>query len=252
MPVHHDCECAELEFMTPRRALLKSSLAAASLAATGAVGVALPGRAAAAALTKEERDRLTPDEVIAAFKAGNERFRSGKMEPHDYLAQKRATASGQYPAAVILSCIDSRAPVEIILDTRIGDTFTARVAGNISNDDLLGSLEFACAAAGAKLVLVIGHTACGAVKGAIDGVQLGHLTGLLAKIKPAVAATKYDGERTSKNDAFVDAVAKTNVMRTVEEIRRQSSVLAGLESGGKIKIVGSMYNLDGGRVEFYS
>ena len=172
------------------------------------------------------------------------------METYDYLAQKQATAGGQYPAAAILSCIDSRAPAEIILDTRIGDTFNARIAGNIANDDLLGSLEFACAAAGAKLVLVMGHTACGAVKGAIDGVELGHLTGLLSKIKPAVAATKYTGDRTGPNAAFVDEVAKTNVLRTVETIRQQSSILSGLEKEGKIKIVGSMYHLVGGRVEF--
>jgi carbonic anhydrase len=204
----------------------------------------------AAALTKEERDKLTPDQVIELLQAGNERFRTGKMQAHDYLAQKQATAGGQYPAAVILSCIDSRAPAEIILDTRIGDTFNARIAGNITNDDLLGSLEFACAAAGAKLVLVMGHTACGAVKGAIEGAELGHLTGLLSKIKPAVAATTYAGERTGSNAAFVDAVAKTNVLRTVENIRQQSSVLSGLEKDGKIKIVGSMYHLVGGRAEF--
>jgi len=204
----------------------------------------------AMALTKEERDKLTPDRVIELLQAGNERFRTGKMQAHDYLAQKQATAGGQYPAAVILSCIDSRAPAEIILDARIGDTFNARIAGNITNDDLLGSLEFACAAAGAKLVLVMGHTACGAVKGAIDGAELGHLTGLLSKIKPTVAATTYAGDRTGSNPAFVDAVAKTNVLRTVETIRQQSSVLSSLEKDGKIKVVGSMYHLVGGRVEF--
>jgi carbonic anhydrase len=204
----------------------------------------------AQALTKEQRDNLTPDQVISAMKQGNERFRSGKPQTHDYLAQKQATAAGQYPAAVILSCIDSRAPAEIILDARIGDAFNARIAGNIVNDDLLGSMEFACAAAGAKVILVMGHTACGAVKGAIDGVELGHLTGLLDKIKPAVAATTYSGERTGKNAAFVDEVAKTNVLRTVENIRSKSSVLAGLEKDGKVKIVGSMYQLVGGRVEF--
>ena len=154
------------------------------------------------------------------MKQGNERFRTGKMSPHDYLAQKRATVAGQYPAAVILSCIDSRAPAEIILDAGIGDTFNARIAGNIANDDLLGSLEFACAVAGAKVVLVMGHTACGAIKGAIDGAQLGNLTGLLNKIKPAVDATHYEGERTSKNGEFVDEVAKTNVRLTMGEIRR--------------------------------
>ena len=151
---------------------------------------------------------------------------------------------------MILSCIDSRAPAEIILDAQLGDTFNARVAGNIANDDLIGSLEFACAVAGAKLVLVMGHTACGAIKGAIDNAQLGNLTGLLGKIKPAVDATRYEGDRTSKNDAFVDEVAKTNVRQTVGAIRQRSDVLAGLEKEGKIKIVGSMYHLVGGRVEF--
>jgi carbonic anhydrase len=252
MPVGNECLCPEALNTYSRRAILKSSVGVAAFAATGVAGMAVSGPVAAAALSKEERDKLTPDQVIQMFKDGNERFRAGKMEAHDYLAQKRATAGGQFPAGVILSCIDSRAPAEIILDARIGDTFNARIAGNVANDDLLGSLEFACAAAGAKLVLVMGHTACGAVKGAIDGAQLGHLTGLLEKIKPAVAATKFEGDRSSKNDAFVDAVARTNVMRTVAEIRRQSSVLAGLESGGKIKIVGSMYHLEGGRVEFYT
>ena len=180
---------------------------------------------------------------------GNERFRTGQMFAHDYLAQKRATASGQYPAAAILSCINSRAPAEIILDAAIGDAFNARVAGNIANDDLVGSLEFACAAAGAKLVLVMGHTACGAIKGAIDNVQLGHLTGLLDRIKPAIAATTYAGERTGGNASFVDAVARTNVLRVLDEIRRASGVLAALESDGKIRMVGSMYHLDDGRLE---
>ena len=143
-----------------------------------------------AALTKAQRDKLTPDEIIALMKNGNERFRQGKESPHDYLAQQKASAKGQYPAAVILSCIDSRAPAETILDLGIGDCFNARVAGNVANDDLLGSMEFACKVAGAKVVLVMGHTACGAVKGAIDNVQLGNLTGLLAKIRPAVAATQ--------------------------------------------------------------
>jgi carbonic anhydrase len=132
----------------------------------------------------------------------------------------------------------------------IGDTFNARIAGNIANDDLLGSLEFACAVAGAKVVLVMGHTACGAIKGAIDGAQLGNLTGLLNKIKPAVNATHYEGERTSKNGEFVDEVAKTNVRLTIGVIRERSNVLAGLEKDGKIKIAGSMYRLAGGSVDF--
>ena len=162
------------------------------------------------------------------------------------------TAAGQYPAAVILSCIDSRAPAEIVFDTGIGEIFNARIAGNIANDDVIGSLEFACAVAGAKVILVMGHTACGAIKGAIDDAELGYLTGLLSKIKPAVAATHYDGERSSKNAEFVDEVAKTNVLLTMGELHRRSKVLAALESESKIKIVGAMYHLVGGRVDFLS
>jgi carbonic anhydrase len=228
-----------------RRSVLR---ALAGLTVAGLYGETVLG----AALTAPQREQLSPDAVLAMLEAGNERFRSGKMKAHDYLAQKRATVSGQYPAAAILSCIDSRAPAEIILDTAIGDAFNARVAGNIADEDLLGSLEFACAAAGAKLILVMGHTSCGAIKGAIDGVELGHLTQLLQKIRPAVAGTRYDGERSSKNPAFVDAVAATNVRRTVEQIRAESSVLAGLEQAGKLRIVGSMYHLQGGRVEILS
>ena len=243
--------CSNCSVIASRRTLLKSAV---GMSAIGAIaGLTLLGTAElsfAAALTKEQRDKLTPDEVLDRLKSGNERFRNGKMQAHDYLAQKQATTGGQYPAAAILSCIDSRAPAEIILDAGIGDTFNARIAGNIANDDLLGSLEFAGAAAGTKLILVMGHTACGAIKGAIDGVELGHLTGLLDKIKPAVAATTYSGDRTGKNAAFVDEVAKTNVRRTVDTIRQQSSVLAGLEKEGKIRVVGSMYHLKGGRVEF--
>ena len=250
MLTHRHCCHSQHATNDGRRGFLKS--AALGLAAFGSVAFGAPELSLAASLTKEERDRLTPDEIIDLLKAGNDRFRTGKMLPHDYLAQKRATAAGQYPAAAILSCIDSRAPAEIIFDAEIGDAFNARVAGNIANDDLIGSLEFASALAGAKLILVMGHTACGAIKGAIDGAQLGNLTGLLDKIKPAVAATQFDGERTSKNDAFVDAVAKTNVQRTMDEIRQRSSVLAGLEKDGKIKIAGAMYNLVGGKVEFFA
>ena len=240
--------CSSRDFPFDRRALLRSLLAAGSAAAVASLA---PGAAwsSSGALTREQRDQLAPDQVLGMLLQGNDRFRTGKMQSHDYLAQKRATAGGQYPAAAILSCIDSRAPAEIILDTAIGDTFNARIAGNIANDDVLGSLEFACAAAGAKLILVMGHTGCGAVKGAIDGVQLGHLTKLLGDIKPAVAATIYTGDRSSKNAAFVDAVAATNVRQTVKEIPARSSVLAGLQKEGKLRIVGSMYHLVGGRLE---
>jgi carbonic anhydrase len=204
----------------------------------------------AAALTHAQRDKLTPDDVIALMKAGNQRFRLGQESPHDYLAQQKASAKGQYPAAMILSCIDSRAPAETILDLGIGDCFNARVAGNIANHDILGSMEFACKLAGAKLVLVMGHTSCGAIKGAIDDAQLGNLTGLLGKIRPAVQATQYRGERSAKNYEFVDAVARKNVEMTMTDIRRGSPVLADLEASGAIKIVGAMYNLETALLEF--
>ncbi len=202
------------------------------------------------ALTKEERDRMTPDQVIAEMKKGNERFRAGKMNPHDYLAQQRTSAFGQYPASVVLGCIDSRAPGEILFDAGIGEAFNARIAGNVVNDDLLGSMEFACAVAGAKAVVVFGHTACGAVKGAIDDVEMGNLTGLLARIKPAITATRFDGEKSSKNAAYVDAVARTNVAVTLDNIRRRSPILAELEKKGSIRVAGAMYDLATGNVEF--
>lgn len=234
-----------------KRRWLKAGMAAGATAMVGGITL-VPGEAQAAALTQAQRDAMTPDQVIDMMKKGNARFRAAKPRKQDFLAQKRATAAGQFPAAVILSCIDSRAPAEIIFDTGIGDSFNARVAGNISNADLLGSMEFACAAAGAKVVLVMGHTACGAVAGAIDNVQLGNLTGLLDQIKPSIAATTYTGDRTGKNAAFVDAVALSNVKHTMDMIRKNSPILADLEKNGKIKIVGSMYDISNGAVTFLS
>jgi carbonic anhydrase len=184
------------------------------------------------------------------MKKGNERFYTGKRQSQNFLAQQRASAKGQYPMAVLLSCIDSRAPAETIMDLGIGDIFNNRLAGNIENSDILGSMEFACKLSGAKVVLVMGHTGCGAIKGAIDDAELGNLTGLLAKIKPAVAATSYTGERTSKNYPFVDAVARKNVEMTVVNIRKDSPILAEMESKGTIKIAGAMCNLETGVVEF--
>jgi carbonic anhydrase len=234
-----------------RRDFLGTALA--TCVVTPIVPLALQlGTPESGSLSKEQRDRMSPAQVIEELKKGNERFRTGKMAPHNYLAQKRSSAAGQYPAAVVLGCIDSRAPAEIIFDTGIGDTFNARIAGNVVNDDLLGSMEFACAAAGAKLVLLLGHTACGAVKGAIDDVVLGNLTGLLSRIKPAIAATKFDGEKSSKNPAYVDAVARTHVGLAVDTIRQRSPVLADLEKKGSIQIAGAMYDIATGTVDFLS
>jgi carbonic anhydrase len=203
-----------------------------------------------ASLTKEQRDRMTPGQVLDELKKGNERFRTGNMAARDYRDQQRTSASGQYPAAVVLGCVDSRAPAEIIFDAGIGDTFNARIAGNVVNDDLLGSLEFACAVAGAKVLLLFGHTACGAIKGAIDDVEMGNLTGLLARIKPAISATTFAGEKSSKNAAYVDAVARTNVRLGLDNVRRRSPILADLEKKSTIQIVGAMYDLATGTVEF--
>lgn len=232
-----------------RRVFLKRSTAMLALGAMGGMGASQI--AFADALTKEQRAAMSPDQIIAAMKEGNDHFQRGYTTARNYLNEARASAAGQYPAAIVLSCIDSRAPAEVVLDLGIAEVFSARVAGNIANDDILGSMEFACKVSGAKVVVVMGHTACGAIKGAIDNVQLGNLTGLLAKIKPAVAATKYEGDRSAKNYTFVDAVAKTNVDMTVAEIRARSSVLRDLEKTGTIKIVGAMYNLQTAAVQFY-
>jgi carbonic anhydrase len=206
--------------------------------------------ARADALTQEQREKMSPEQIVDEMKKGNERFRSGERKDRNYLREQQASASGQYPAAALLSCIDSRAPAEVIMDLGLGDIFNCRVAGNVENAGILGSLEFACKLAGAKVVLVMGHTACGAIKGAIDNAELGNLTGLLAKIRPAVDATTYAGERSAKNYAFVDAVARKNVEMTVANIRKKSPVLAELEASHKIEIAGAMYNLETGAVDF--
>jgi carbonic anhydrase len=237
-----------------RRDALKLSGGLASLGAvSGALGtISFASLADAAALTEAERDKMTPEAILAMMKTGNERFHQGKANRHrDFLAQQRSAANDQFPAAVLLTCIDSRAPAEVIMDLGIGDVFNCRVAGNVENDDILGSMEFACKIEGAKVVLVMGHTACGAIKGAIDNAELGNLTGLLAKIKPAVTATPYTGERTSKNLAFVNAVCKTNVDLTLAAIRRRSPVLADLEAAHTVVIAGAMYDLQTGMVTFY-
>lgn len=231
-----------------RRSFVTAAGAATALGLMGGSLIATSARAEA--LTKAQRDALTPDQIIAAMKKGNRRFRAGERKNRNYLNEQKASAKGQYPAAVLLSCIDSRAPAEVIMDLGIGDVFNCRVAGNVGNGDILGSMEFACKLAGAKVVLVMGHTACGAIKGAIADAELGNLTGLLAKIKPAVQATTYSGDRSANNYGFVDAVARKNVELTIDNIRTNSPVLAELESDGTIKIAGAMYNLATGAVEF--
>jgi carbonic anhydrase len=244
--VEHSLQCTD----ECRRGFLKQ-VALATIA--GIVAPPLFSTPALAdALSKAQRDSITPEQIIDVMKHGNERFQKGERKQRNYLREQRASANGQYPAAVLLSCIDSRAPAEVIMDLGIGDIFNCRIAGNVENDDILGSMEFACKLSGAKVVLVMGHTACGAIKGAIAKVELAHLTGLLARITPAVDATQYDGERSATNYAFVDKVARKNVELTIARIRRDSSVLGELESQHAIRIAGAMYNLSTGAMEFLS
>jgi carbonic anhydrase len=203
-------------------------------------------------LTADEQKRLTPEDVLQSLKEGNKRFAAGSLTLRDHSKQIRYAVNGQYPKAIILSCIDSRVPVEDVFDKGIGDLFVARVAGNVVNEDILGSMEFSCKISGAKVVLVIGHEYCGAIKGAIDNVQMGNLTSLLKKITPAVqACNHFSGEKTSKNAEFVDMVIQENVRITVETVRKQSPILSEMEKAGEIKIVGSYYDMDNGVVTFF-
>jgi carbonic anhydrase len=201
--------------------------------------------------TKESQAAMTPQQAVAELKAGNERFVSGQPRPRNPLADVKATAAGQYPFAVVLSCLDSRVPIELVLDQGIGDIFSTRVAGNVLEEDVLGSMEFGCKAAGSKLIAVIGHSNCGAIKGAIDNVELGNLTALLSRIKPAIDQVPGDTpSRNSKNLEFVDKVAEANVRLVMKQIRERSAVLREMLEEGKIGLVGGMYDLSTGRIRF--
>ena len=204
--------------------------------------------------TKETQASITPDSALQLLKEGNNRFQDKTKAERDLLEQVKETSKGQYPYATILSCIDSRVSSELIFDQGIGDIFSARLAGNFVNNDILGSMEFACKLAGTKLILVLGHTACGAVKGACDDAKLGNLTGMLSKIKPAVNAVSSPEDaslRNSSNIDFVNEVAKKNVELTMDKIVEDSPVLAEMQANGEIKIVGGMYDINSGAVHFY-
>ena len=203
-------------------------------------------------LTREEQDKLTPDEVIKMLKQGNRNFVSDTLTSRDHSMQVRAATNGQYPIAIVLYCVDSRVPVEDVFDRGIGDIFVARVAGNFANTDILGSMEYACKVSGSKLVLVLGHEYCGAIKSAIDGVELGNITPMLENIKPALDHfTEYTGDRTSQNDEYVHMVSEQNVRITIEYIRQNSPILKEMEQKAEIKIVGAMYDMDTAVVSFY-
>ncbi|WGD34375.1 carbonic anhydrase family protein [Olleya sp. YS] len=206
-------------------------------------------------LTAAEQEDMTPDEIIGRLKKGNENFVNNNLTQRDHSAQRRKATMGQYPKAIVLSCVDSRVPVEDVFDLGIGDIFVARVAGNIENKDIVGSMEFATAVAGSKLVIVMGHTSCGAVKHAIDNtdaasMNMNALSDLLAEIKPSVEMTEKNGEVSSKNIEFTNSVINKNALVTVEDIKKQSPKMAELEKEGKIKIVAAVYDMETGKVKF--
>lgn len=202
-------------------------------------------------LTAEQQKALTPDAVIKSLTDGNKRYMKNDLTLRDHSALVRDGAQGQYPKAVVISCLDSRVPVGDVFDKGIGDLFVGRVAGNFVNEDLLGSLEYGCKVSGAKLILVLGHESCGAIKSAIDDVKMGNITAMLAKIKPAIAKSQdFKGDKTSKNPEFVEYVAKNNVLETIETIKIKSPILKEMLDKGEIKIIGGYYNIHSGEVIF--
>ncbi|WP_084299392.1 carbonic anhydrase family protein [Dyadobacter tibetensis] len=203
-------------------------------------------------LTKEAQEAITPAMALELLKSGNTRFVENLKLNRNLLQQANETSDGQHPFAVILSCIDSRTSAELIFDQGLGDIFSVRIAGNIINEDILGSMEFGCKVAGSKIIVVLGHTSCGAVKGACDHVELGNLTGLLAKIEPAVEAEKTEKEnRNSKNSAFVEKVSEINVRQTVEAIMERSPILKEMIQDGSVGIIGGMHEIATGKVTFF-
>jgi len=205
--------------------------------------------------TKDTQALMTPQTSLTALKEGNERFINGNQVTRNLNAQVEDTSSGQYPFATVLHCIDSRVSAEHIFDQGIGDLFSIRIAGNFVNEDILGSMEFACKLAGTKVLVVLGHTACGAVKGACDHARMGNLTALINKLEPAVDAVSSpanESERTSANIDFVNAVAAENVEMTMADIREKSPILKEMEANGEIQIVGGMYDIATGKVSFYA
>ena len=198
--------------------------------------------------TKEIQDNLTPKCAHDILVEGNKRFAENLKAQRNLRDQVFETSKGQYPFAVILSCIDSRVPAELVFDQGIGDIFSVRVAGNIVNEDILGSMEYACKVAGSKIVIVMGHTKCGAVTSACKGVELGNITSLLSKIKPAVISIRKDENEMTDNQ--IEEVSKVNVQFSIERIRKESSILAEMEKNGEIEIVGATYDLSTGEVQF--
>ncbi|KPK29042.1 MAG: carbonic anhydrase [Desulfobacterales bacterium SG8_35_2] len=202
--------------------------------------------------SKEWRDSHTAEQILQLLKEGNEAFVSGEQLERDQIYARVKTSKGQYPAAIILGCIDSRAPNEIIFNLGIGDIFSARVAGNFVNTDIVASMEYACKVAGSKVIFVLGHTECGAIKSACDNVELGNITFLLENIKPALESAKdVPGEHNSKNKKFVEAVTKQNVLLTIERIQQLSPILREMIHNKEVLIAGGLYDVASGKILFY-
>ncbi|MGB3606315.1 carbonic anhydrase family protein [Psychroserpens sp.] len=248
-------KCLAVLFVTVSLFNCKEDTSAREFETTAADSVDVEQQPIKSILTAQEQSSMTPDEIIGRLKKGNENFVSNNLTQRDHSEQRRVATIGQYPKAIVLSCVDSRVPVEDVFDLGIGDIFVARVAGNIENIEIVGSMEFATAVAGSKLVIVMGHTACGAVKHAIDNtdaasMNMNALADLLNEIKPSVEATEKNGDVSSKNTVFTNSVIHTNARMTVEDIRKQSPKMAELETNGQIKIVSAVYDMETGKVEF--
>lgn len=248
-----------------RKQVLNTALLTIALQVLGACGSSMqkensqqeatipptPLTKATSIMTKSKQDSLTPEQVLRDFIVGNDRFKNSNLTQREHTTDiRKAVTNGQFPKAIVLSCVDSRVPVEDIFDQNLGDIFVGRVAGNFVNTDLLGSMEFACKVAGAKLILVMGHQHCGAVRGAIDDVHLGNITAMLENIKPAVKMSQsFEGEKSSQNEAFVRLVTQNNVRNALKQIRAKSEILRDMESKGEIKIIGAFYNLESGDLQ---
>lgn len=231
---------------------IKLFMAAGLFGCSHGAPVAGPPSLVSTTIDKAEQSAITPDSALARLKEGNHRFVSGESLHRDYPAQVKATSTGQYPFAVVLSCMDSRSSPELVFDEGLGDLFVLRIAGNYATPGIMGSMEFATKVSGAKLVVVMGHTECGAIKGACDDTKLGNLTSVIEALRPAVDDVKDDqGDRTSKNKKFVRLVIEANVRRTVAKLRADSPILAEMERSGQIKIVGAIHDLSTGQVSFF-
>jgi carbonic anhydrase len=251
--VRNESEITRKQFLALAMATGLASCSSGRTGATRGAPAAASPNERTPQMTAELRDTMSPAEIYQAFKDGHDRFLSGNLRYRKLVLEIEEAAAGQHPYAVVLSCIDSRVPAETIFDKRMGDIFSTRIAGNVLNEDVLGGMEFATQFSGAKLIMVMGHTKCGAIQGAAAGVEFGNLTSLLARIKPAVDRTvsTYGGNPDPSDYTFVDTIAADNVALVREQIRERSPDLRRMEKEGRIGIVGTMYDLRSGRVTFY-